>query len=40
MLISVWQKVTVYGIGTGISAYGIEEIYPNIIYPLNPGNLL
>ena len=32
------KGVTVYGIGIGIYAYGIEEIFPNIIYSLNPGN--
>ena len=34
------KGVLVYGIGIGICAYGIEEIFPNIIYSLNPGNLL
>ena len=34
------KGVSVYGIGIGICAYGIEEIFPNIIYSLNPGNLL
>ena len=34
------KDVIVYGIGTGICAYGIEEIFPHIIYALNPGNLI
>ena len=34
------KGVTVYEIGTGICAYGFEEIVPNIIYSLNPENLL
>lgn len=34
------KGVTVYGIVFGIYAYGIEVIFPNIIYSLNPGNLL
>ena len=34
------KGINVYGIGTGICAYGIEEIFPNIIYSLNPANLL
>ena len=34
------KGVSVYGTGIGICAYGIEEIFPNIIYSLNPGNLL
>ncbi len=34
------KGVSVYGIGIGICVYGIEEIFPNIIYSLNPGNLL
>ena len=34
------KGVKAYGIGTGIYAYGIEEIFPNIIYYLNHGNIL
>jgi hypothetical protein len=34
------KGVTVYGIVFGIYAYGIEEIFPNIIYSLNPGYFL
>ncbi len=34
------KGVSVYGIGTGICAYGIEEIFPQIIYSLNPANLI
>ena len=34
------KGVSVYGIGIGICAYGIEEIFPQNIYALNPGNLI
>ena len=34
------KGVAVYGIWTSIWAYGIEQIFPSIIYSLNPGNIL
>ena len=34
------KAVAVYGIGIGICAYGIEEIFPQNIYALNPANLI
>jgi len=34
------KGVAVYGIGLGICAYGIEEIFPQNIYALNPENLI
>ncbi len=34
------KDVGVYGIETGICVYGIGEIFPQIIYTLNGGNLI
>ena len=30
----------VFGIGVGISPFGIEKLFPNIVYSLNPDKLL
>ena len=34
------KGLNVFGIGVGISPFGIEKLFPNIIYSLNPDKLI
>ena len=34
------KSIKIYGIGEGISPFGIEKIFPHIIYSLNPHKLI
>jgi len=34
------KGLNIFGIGVGISPFGIEKLFPNVIYSLNPGKLM
>jgi hypothetical protein len=34
------KGLNVFGIGVGISPFGIKELFPNIIYSFNPEKLI
>ena len=34
------KGLNVFGIGVGISPFGIEKLFPSIIYSLNPNKLI
>ena len=35
-----FKGINIFGIGVGISPFGIEKLFPNIIYSLNPYKLI
>ena len=34
------KGLSIFGIGVGISPFGIEKLFPNVIYSLNPDKLI
>ena len=34
------KGLNIFGIGVGISPFGIEKLFPSIIYSLNPDKLI
>jgi hypothetical protein len=34
------KGLSVFGIGVGISPFGIEKLFPSIIYSINPDKLI
>ena len=34
------KEINIIGIGVGISPFGIEKLFPNIVYSMNPDRLI